>query len=150
MSQDAEPRFRLPELSADTALKGAAWLVSVAVLNWAVGSPVTDLYVGFSLVLTVFWFAWKMAGVFDAPPNQGDILLRDTDEGTYRGRLEDDGSVFFRGPEGRCWTGSAWDGRWTLEDSEGGRWWGRVGRRGSVRVHDEEGRELRGKLTPEG
>ncbi len=143
-----EPRIQIPELTGDMALKGAAWLVSVAVLNVLVGSPVTDLYVGFSIVATAFWVGRRAAGLFDDPPEEGRILLVDDQERRYRGEVGPDGAVTFADGDGHRWTGSSWSGRWTLEGPDGGSWWGRVGRRGTVRVHDESGRELRGTLTP--
>lgn len=143
------PTLKIPELGADTAIKAGLWLVSVAVLNLLVGSPVTDLYIGFSIVAVAFWVGWKAARLFEEPPTHGSVVLVDGDEGRYRGRVSEEGEVSFTGPDGRRWTGSAWSGRWTLTDPDGAAWWGRVGRKGRVTVHDEEGRELKGMLDPE-
>lgn len=144
------PRLKIPELGADTAIKTGLWLVSVAVLNLLVGSPLTDLYVGFSIVAAAFWIGRKAAGLFDEPPAHGRVVLVDGGEGRYRGTVDESGEVTFTGPDGREWTGSSWNGRWTLTDPDGERWWGRVGRKGRVTVSDEDGRELRGTLDPEG
>jgi hypothetical protein len=149
VSPPERPRLHLPELSGDLAIKAAFWLVSVAVLNALVGSPVTDLYVGFSIVGAAMWIGSKAAGFFDEPPASGALTLVDADERRYRGRVDDDGTVSFTDPEGHRWTGSAWSGRWTLTDPSGGSWWGRVGRKGDVRVHDEAGHELHGRLDPD-
>lgn len=143
------PALKIPELGADTAIKAGLWLVSVAILNLLVGSPITDLYVGFSIVAAAFWAGRKAAGLFDEPPAHGRLLLVDGEERRYRGTVEPSGEVTFTGPDGREWAGSAWSGRWTLTDPDGKRWWGRVGRRGRVTVHDEEGRELKGTLESE-
>jgi len=142
-------RIRTPELTGNMAVKAALWLVSVAVLNALVGSPATDLCVGFSIVAVAFWVGRKAAGLFDEPPTHGRIVLVDAEEGRYRGTVSEDGEVRFTGSDGRAWTGSAWSGRWTLEDPDGGVWWGRVGRQGRVTVHDEAGTELRGTLEPD-
>lgn len=141
-----EPRIQIPELTGDMALKAALWLVSVAVLNVLVGSPVTDLYVGFSIVAVAFWTGKRAAGLFEDPPSHGRVTLVDTTEARYRGTVTDEGDVSFTGPDGRTWTGSAWNGRWTLTGPDGSPWWGRVGRKGQVRVHDESGGELLGTL----
>lgn len=145
-----EPRIQIPDLTGDMALKGAAWLVSVAVLNFLVGSPVTDLYVGFSIVAAAFWGASRMTGLFEETPEHGRVLLVDARERRYRGEVTPDGDVSFSDPEGRRWTGTAWSGRWTLEGPDGRSWWGRVDRRGAVRVHDEQGAELNGTLQTGG
>ena len=109
------------------------------------GSPVTDLYVGFSIVAVAFWVGRKAAGLFDEPPTHGRVVLVDAGDRRYRGGVTKDGDVSFRGPDGGAWTGSAWNGRWTLTDPDGTRWWG-VARGGAVLIQDEEGTELRGTL----
>jgi hypothetical protein len=143
------PALKIPELGADTLIKVGLWLVSVAILNLLVGSPVTDLYIGFSVVAVAFRVGWKAARYFEEPPAEGRVLLVDGAEGRYRGSVSAEGRVSFTGPDGREWDGSAWSGRWTLTDPDGATWWGRVGREGRVTVHDENGRELRGRLEPE-
>lgn len=145
-----QPRVQIPELTGDMAVKAGAWLLSVAVLNVFVGSPVTDLYVGFSIVAAAFWVGRRAAGLFDEPPTHGRVVLVDGAEGRYRGAVTEDGEVRFTGPDGRNWTGSAWSGRWTLTDPDGKSWWGRVGRKGRITVHDDAGSELHGTLDPEG
>lgn len=149
MTDGPEPRTgRTTDLGGGVAIKVAAWFLSVAVLNFLVGSPVTDLYVGASIVAMAFWIGWKASTYFEEPPGHGAVALTDAEERRYRGAVSREGDIRFLGPDGREWSGSAWAGSWTVEDPDGGAWHGRVGRKGDVLLSDEGGRELRGTLTP--
>lgn len=142
------PRLRVTDLGGDVAIGFGVWFVSVAVLNFFVGSPVTDVYVGLSIVAVAFYAGWRASRYFDDPPGHGVVALTDADEGRYRGTLSEDGELRFTGPDGREWTGTSWAGSWNVEDPEGDAWHGRVGRKGGVVIEHPDGRELRGTLTP--
>lgn len=141
---------RVTDLGGGIAIKAGGWFLSVAVLDFVVGTPVTEIYVGISIVAVGWWVAWKASGFFDEPPAHGTVELVGPDEARYRGTVSEAGEIELEGPDGRAWTGSAWSGRWTVDDPDGRAWWGRVGRKGDVAMHDEQGNELMGTLRAEG
>lgn len=146
---DGRPAARVTDLGGGIAIRFGLWFVSVGILNALVGSPITDVYVGFSIVAVAFWLGWKVANHFDEPPGHGVVELVDPDERRYRGRAGEDGQVRFTGPDGE-WTGTAWSGSWVVEDPRSGRWTGRVGKNGAIVLTEEAGPgELRGTVRPE-
>lgn len=148
MTPDQRPAVRVTDLGGGVAVRFGLWFVSVAVLNVLVGSPLTDLYVGFSIVAVAFWLGWKVATHFDEPPGHGAVELVDAEERRYRGHAGEDGQVRFTGPDGE-WGGTTWSGSWAVEDPRGGRWTGRVGKKGTIVLAEEGGEgELRGTVRP--
>lgn len=142
------PRRGLTEWSGDAAVKVGVWFLSVAILNFLVGSPLTDLYVGFSIVAGAFWVGWKASNYFDEPETDGSVELGGADGLVLRGSVED-GEIRLREPGGAVWTGTAWVGSWSVEDPEGVSWHGRVSSQGAVTLECDDGRVLTGRLTPE-
>ena len=138
----------MTDLGGGFAIKFGAWFLSIAVLNLVFGSPVTDLYVGFSIVGFAFFAGWKAANHFDEPPAYGSVVLKDAEHREYRGAATEDGVVTMTGPDGR-WHGSAGAGTWTVTDPHGRTWRGRVEAKGVLVLEGEDGRELRGIVTPE-
>ncbi len=138
----------MTDLGGGVAIKFGAWFLSVAVLNVLVGSPITDVYVGFTIVGFAFYAGWVASNHFDEPPTFGSVVFVDGQERRYLGHATPDGNVEITGPDGR-WHGSAWSGSWTVTDPHGEEWHGRVGSKGILVLESEDGRELRGTVTPD-
>lgn len=143
------PAQRLVDLGADAALWVGGWALSVGILNFLVGSPLTEIYIGVSIASAAMLVGWRAAKVFEEPPHSGSLRLFDEGGRILQGSVSPDGEIRLHGPGGRVWSGKAWAGRWTLTDPDGSPWWGRVNREGAVEVHDEKGCVLHGTLTPD-